>query len=46
MGSEIYVILKDAFENAFEVITRAIAFIKKFLAFFKGAPEEETAENT
>ena len=45
MGSELMGLFKDAYENAYSVITRAIAFIKKIFAFFKGEPEEETVEN-
>ena len=46
MGSELLGIFKDAYENAYDVIARAIAFIKKIFAFFKGEPVEGTVENT
>ena len=36
MESEILGILKDAYEHAYEVIGRAIAFINKKLALFNG----------
>ena len=44
MASEIIEILRDAFENAKEVIDRFVAVFKKVLSFFD--KEEEVTEET